>query len=256
MNLLIVFTIKRRMQLQVRIKTRRARPPSFQLLRVCIDPVCKPGENEKIKQNSILPLLQTTVKKVFWSRPLAGSYRIRFRGWSATASCRAHGGPGQGALHKTERRDSLSVKSEELRSSTFPLNELCLTSLLGALLPHPPPARFPPLCLHCMGMPTPVGWRCSLYRPHHLSLPLPDPLSNSLSLTHSRICKNTVNVDAGSVWKIWSAESWVFPTFDDNLRKTSKPLKVRWLQGASESPAASPLTALWCVSWPLFCCTG
>lgn len=65
MNLLIVFTIKGQMQLQVRIKARRARPPSFQLLRVCIDPVCKPGENEKIKQNSILPLLQTTVKKVF-----------------------------------------------------------------------------------------------------------------------------------------------------------------------------------------------
>lgn len=156
MNLLIVFAITGQMQLQVRIKTRRARPPSFQLLRVCIDPVCKPGENEKIKQNSILPLLQTTVKKVFWSRPLAGSYRIRFRGWSATASCRAHGGPGQGALHKTERRDSLSVKSEELRSSTFPLNELCLTSLLGALLPHPPP--LPPASPLFVS----TAWECQL----------------------------------------------------------------------------------------------
>lgn len=123
---------------------------------MCIDPVCKPGENEKIKQNSILPLLQTTVKKVFWSRPLAGSYRIRFRGWSATASCRAHGGPGQGALHKTERRDSLSVKSEELRSSTFPLNELCLTSLLGALLPHPPP--LPPASPLFVS----TAWECQL----------------------------------------------------------------------------------------------
>lgn len=72
MNLLIVFAIKGQMQLQVRIKTRRARPPSFQLLRVCIDPVCKRGENEKIKQNSILPLLQTTVKKVFGLVPSQG----------------------------------------------------------------------------------------------------------------------------------------------------------------------------------------
>lgn len=37
----------------------------------------------------------------------------------------------------------MSVQSEELRSSTIPLNELCLTSLLVALLPHPPPPVSP-----------------------------------------------------------------------------------------------------------------
>ncbi|KAK2918033.1 hypothetical protein Q8A73_004779 [Channa argus] len=40
---------------------------------------------------------------------------------------------------QTKRGDFLPVKSEELRSSTIRVNELCLTSLYGALLPHPPP---------------------------------------------------------------------------------------------------------------------
>ena len=162
----------------------------------CIGPVCKPEKMRKIKQNSILPLLQTTVRKVFvfcffWSRPLAGSYRIRFRGWSATASCRAHGWSRTRGASQTERRDSLSVKSEELRSSTFPLNELCLTSLLGALLPHPPP--LPPASPLFVS----TAWECQLPLVEDAAYTVliispflsPDPLSHSLSLTHSRICK-------------------------------------------------------------------
>lgn len=225
MNLLIVFAITGQMQLQVRIKARRARPPSFQLLRVCIDPVCKPGENEKIKQNSILPLLQTTVKKVFLvssprrvlSHPLQ---RVVSHGELQSARRSRTRGASQ------DRTEGFSVSKIRGAPQLNVPTEWALPHLTPRRFTPPPtspPARFPPLCLHCMGMPTPVGWRCSLYRPHHLSLPLPDPLSHSLSLTHSRICKNTVKVDADSVWKMWSAESRVFPTFDENLRNTSEP---------------------------------
>lgn len=58
-----------------------------------------------------------------------------------------------GALHRPNR-DFLLVKSEELRSSTIPLNELCLTSLFGALLPHPPPPVSPLF--------VPSAWECQL----------------------------------------------------------------------------------------------
>jgi len=70
----------------------------------------------------------------------------------ATASCWAHSGPGQERFtHQTER---FSVsKSVELRRSTIPLNELCLTSLLGAIVPYPPPP--PPLFVS-------AAWECQL----------------------------------------------------------------------------------------------
>lgn len=119
-------------------------------------------------------------EKSFWSCPFAGFCRIRFRE-----------APGQ-MLHRLNREDFLPVKSEVLRSSAIPVNELCLTSLLGALLPHEP-RPFPPVFVLCMGMPAPrwstVGY--SSYRTHNSlstsALSHPDPRILSLSLCNSII---------------------------------------------------------------------
>lgn len=103
-------------------------------------------------------------EKSFWFCPFAGFCRIRFRE-----------APGQ-TLHRPNG-DFLPVKSEVLSSSAIPVNELCLTSLLGALLPHQP-RPFPPVFVLCMGMPTPrwstVGY--SSWRTHNS--PCTSPLAH------------------------------------------------------------------------------
>lgn len=107
---------------------------------------------------------------------------------------------------------------------------------LRRFTPPPTSARFPPLCLFCMGMPTPVGWRCSLYRPH-LSLPLV-----FLSLTHALFLTRT-NPDLQTLSKLmqkrkrkncsWggcSAENWIsyilWKSSKPSLTRQSTPIKL------------------------------
>lgn len=225
MNLLIVFTIKGQMQLQVRIKdeTRASPvvPATARVYRSRVQAWWK-WENKAeqhltfVANHGEKSFLVSSPRRVL-SHPLQG---VVSHGELQSARRSRTRGASQ------DRTEGFSVSKIRGAPQLNVPTEWALPHLTPRRFTPPPtspPARFPPLCLHCMGMPTPVGWRCSLYRPHHLSLPLPDPLSHSLSLTHSRICKNTVKVDADSVWKMWSAESQVFPTFDENLRNTSEP---------------------------------
>lgn len=91
------------------------------------------------KANSVLPLLKTTMKKflVFLFPRAALAHRLH-RG-SATVRRRAHSGPGQARL--ADQTQGFSVR--KIRGSSAAqrsqLNELCLTSRFGSLLPHPPP---------------------------------------------------------------------------------------------------------------------
>lgn len=114
-------------------------------------------------------------KKFFWSCPLAGSCRIRFRQGEPQRAAERTAVRDRSAS-QTKRRDILSVQSEELRSSAIPLNELCLTSLLGALLPHPPPP-VSPLFVCC-------AWECQLPLVEDAAYTVPISLFPSPSLSH------------------------------------------------------------------------
>lgn len=97
---------------------------------------------------------------------------------SATARCRVHSGPGQERF--THQKEGFSVSKIRGAPQLKDPTEWALPHLTLRRFTSPPTsARYPPLCLFSMGMPTPVGWRCSLYR-SYLSL---SP-THSLSDTH------------------------------------------------------------------------
>lgn len=137
------------------------------------------------------------LKKFLVLGPLAGSYRICFRGVSHAERTAVQ----DRSASQTKHRDFLSVKSEELRSSTIPLNELCLTSLFVALLPHPPPPVSP------LFVSSP--WECQLplvedaaYTHFSLSLPLSlcDPLCLSLTRFTVKVHVKPVREDVEHRW--------------------------------------------------------
>lgn len=143
------------------------------------------------------------MRKLFGLVPLQGLVSSASDGLSHGELQGARRVQDTGALSRTTRGDFLTVKSEELRSSTIQLNELCLTSLLGALLPHPPPP--PPVSplFVC------AAWECQLPLVEdaaygsHLSLFL--SLTHSLSLwfrkTPSRLMQNLLRGSKTSLWK-------------------------------------------------------
>lgn len=134
-----------------------------------------------------LPLQQIAAKKSFWCCPRTGPYFISFR---------------EGLPPRDSERTAFQDRSASQTKQGFSVSKIRGAPQLNDptewALPHltlrrftPPPTstRFPPLCSFCMGMPTLVGWRCSLYRtPFSLRVSLWPSLPHSVSSFLSHVC--------------------------------------------------------------------